>query len=194
MKRINLFIFLFVAFIVEGQAQQPSSNSIHISFSQFTSIGDMERKMVTGQLPHINIQDVDNDDAEQIDSLINENQLPAHTINVDEHNAEILNKHEKVTHLDTTTNYMHHHLPKLTDSGAEYTSELTPDILYDKDHPKEIYKISVNGDYEYYDGKPLKGSKKFKKEHADGYKPITALTFFYHAKDEGIYYSRHFCA
>jgi len=107
-------------------------------------------------------------------------------VQVDEHAHHFNELHPHVAHLDTITDSIHHHLPKVMKGGTEFTSELNTDALYDDNHPKEIYRISVNGEYEYYDGKAMNDNEQFRKTHPDGYKPISSMTFFYKAKDEGV--------
>jgi len=44
---------------------------------------------------------------------------------------------------------------------------------------EHIYRITEEGEYEYYDGRPIVGGRKYRVEFKDGYKPITEITFYY---------------
>lgn len=48
------------------------------------------------------------------------------------------------------------------------------------------YRITSSGDYEYYDGRRIVGSKKLKKSFEDNYKPLAELVFFYELRDKGL--------
>ena len=66
------------------------------------------------------------------------------------------------------------------------TTASAEDINNDNaDSSYKVYRIDENG-YEYQDEKPIVGGKKIKERLADGYKPITELTFYYEAKDAGL--------